>query len=533
MPASLRNFLLSFLPASALLVVILPTAAALVVSHWAGMQRQQEIATMMARQVLQRTDTISKEMMAANARFSQLARQDSCSPKSIKLMRMALLHTDTLADVGFIRNNRLVCSAFGLQDTPVGPPTYTSHAGYHIRSGLRLPAANDIRLVAATDPRTNITLLVHDAMAMDAVPTDSPWLAAVVGDGPIRAVLASRGQFDPDWLRYATGGGTGSFISKSAIVVWLHSNVGAYTIFVAMPPEMWQPALRKSSLLALALGLPISVLLAFALRRMANRNTTIRYLLRQALKHGELSLAYQPIVELTSGRWVGAEALMRWKRPRGEIIPPDVFIPIAEKSGLMPTIREYLIHTLEREAPALFQQHPDFHVALNFCAEDFCASEFPMRLKAAIERIGARPQNVQLEVTERVFMHLENACPSIDSLQKLGVAVAIDDFGTGFSSLSYLTRLKFDSLKIDKSFVNTIETGAVTSKIVNHIIEMAKSLDISMIAEGVETEIQAEYLRTRGVQYAQGWLYAKAMPMAELLEQLNHSSRSVQQRKTH
>lgn len=490
---------------------------------------------MMARQVLQRTDTINKEMTAANARFSQLAGQDPCSPKGIKLMRMALLHTDTLADVGFIRNNRLVCSAFGLRDIPIGPPTYISPSGYgyQIRSGLRLQDANDIRLVAATDPRTNITLLVHNVMAMSAVPTDSPWLAAVVGDGPTQAVLASRGQFERDWLRHTTGEGTGSFISKSAIVVWIHSNVGAYTIFVAMPPEMWQPALRKSSLLALALGLPISVLLAFALRRMANRNTTIRYLLRQALKHGELSLAYQPIVELTSGRWVGAEALMRWKRPRGEIIPPDVFIPIAEKSGLMPTIREYLIHALERESSALFQQHPDFHVALNFCAEDFCASDFPARLKTAIERIGARPQNVQLEVTERVFMHLENACPAIDSLQKLGVAVAIDDFGTGFSSLSYLTRLKFDSLKIDKSFVNTIETGAVTSKIVNHIIEMAKSLDISMIAEGVETEIQAEYLRTHGVQYAQGWLYAKAMPITELLEQLNHSSRSGQQHKRH
>src|SRR5690606_34866994 len=253
--------------------------------------------------------------------------------------------------------------------------------------------------------------------------------------------------------------------------------------------------------LGLALGLPAGILLALAFRRMASRTTTIRNLLRQAIKRNELSLAYQPIVELATGRWVGAEALMRWNRPRGETISPDIFIPIAEKSGLMPALREHLIRMVERDTPPLFARHPDFHIALNFCAEDLCADGFAARLRAAVGRIGARPNNLQVEVTERVFMHLEDAAPAIGGLQELGVSVAIDDFGTGFSSLSYLTRLQFDCLKIDKTFVGTVDTGAVTSRIVDHIIEISKSLGIGMIAEGVETRAQADYLRERGVRY--------------------------------
>ncbi len=530
MPAILRKLSSSLLPASALLAVVLPTAIALLMAHWASMQRMEEIAAMTARQTLSRADMINIEMTRTNGMLALLDGSDPCGQTAIRLMRKAMLHTDTLADVGYLRDGRLLCSAFGQQNQPVGPPAYMSSLGFAIRNDIRLRDAPDIPLVAATIPKTGISMFAHSAQVMDGIPAGEPWRVAVIGhgQGPGKAVvLARRGEFDPGWLKRATAADTGTFLHARQIVAWERSRIGAYTAFAAMPAEMWQPALRKSTRLALALGLPASLLLAFALRRMALRNTTIRNLLRQALKRDELALAYQPIVELATGRWVGAEALMRWNRPHGETISPDIFIPIAEKSGLMPALREHLIRMVEREAPALFARHPEFHIALNFCAEDFCADDFPTRLAAAIERIGAEPRNLQVEVTERVFMHLEDAFPAIEGLQKLGVSVAIDDFGTGFSSLSYLTRLQFDCLKIDKTFVNTVDTGAVTSKIVDHIIEMSKSLGITMIAEGVETQAQADYLRERGVEYAQGWLFARAMPIRELLDRLAAPSRDA------
>lgn len=523
MAGFIRTRRLPLLPASALLAVALPTALALLMAHWASMQQLEEIAAMTARQTLSRVDTINIEMTKANGMLALVDGQAPCGPESLRLMRKAMLHTDMLADVGYIRGDRILCSAFGQQGQAVGAPAYVSGPGFAIRNAVRLPDAPDIALVATTVPNTGISMFVHGTQALEGIPVDEPWRVAVVGygRGPAQGVvLAERGGFDPGWQRRAGAGDAGTFIHDRHIVAWERSKIGAYTVFAAMPAAMWQPSVRRSTWLALALGVPASLLLAFALRRAASRSTTIRNLLRQAIKRDELSLAYQPIVNLATGRWVGAEALMRWTRPRGETISPDIFIPIAEKSGLMPALRERLIQLLERDTPALFQRHPDFHVALNFCAEDVCADAFPARLGAAVDRIGARPGNLQVEVTERLFMHLEDACPSIEALRRLGVGLAIDDFGTGFSSLSYLTRLQFDALKIDRTFVHTVDTGAVTSKIVDHIIEMSKSLGITMIAEGVETAAQADYLRERGVQYAQGWLYAKAMPIRELLERL-------------
>lgn len=522
MPAFTRKLSSSFLPVSALLAVVLPTAIALLMAHWASTQRLEEMAAATARQALSRVDTINTEMTRANGTLAALDGQDPCSKEGIRLMRKAMLRTDMLADVGYIRDDRILCSAFGQQDQPVGPPTYTSGPGYVIRNDIHLQDAPDIALVAITMPKTGVSMFAHGSQVMDGIPADEPWRVAVVGHGlgQHNAILAQRGEFDPGWLERTTSGKAGLFIHARHIVAWERSKRDTYTVFAAMPAELWQPVTRRSTRLALALGIPASLLLAFALRRVTSRNTTIRNLLRQALKHNELSLAYQPIVELATGRWIGAEALMRWNRPQGETISPDIFIPIAEKSGLMPALGEHLIRMIERDTPLLFARHPDFHIALNFCAEDFCASGFPARLAAAIEQIGARPGNLQVEVTERVFMHLDSASPAIDELRRLGVAIAIDDFGTGFSSLSYLTRLQFDCLKIDKTFVNTVETGALTSKIVEHIIEMSKSLGITMIAEGVETPAQADYLREHGVHYAQGWLYAKALPIRELLDRL-------------
>ena len=160
--------------------------------------------------------------------------------------------------------------------------------------------------------------------------------------------------------------------------------------------------------------------------------------------------------------------------------------------------------------------HPDFHVGINVAPADFHSDGFVARLQDLLVQMDARPGNLMLEVTERGLLDPLVARQTTGALRRDGFAVAIDDFGTGYSSLSYLESLELDYLKIDRSFIEAIGTGAPTSQVVGHIIGMAKDLGLRMIAEGVESQAQASYLRKQGVQYAQGWLFGRPMPFAEL-----------------
>jgi sensor c-di-GMP phosphodiesterase-like protein len=225
-------------------------------------------------------------------------------------------------------------------------------------------------------------------------------------------------------------------------------------------------------------------------------------------------------VNLQSGKWIGVEALLRWRRANGEQIPPDVFIPVAEKTQLMQKLTDCMLRLIERDAAKYFRARPDFYIAQNPSVEDICSPDIVDRLRTLIQRMGIEAHNLHVEATERVFMNEEASRRNIRLLRTLGIKVAIDDFGTGYSSLSYLQNLELDFLKIDKSFIDTIGTEAVTSEVVRHIIEMAKSLNLQMVAEGVEAPAQADFLRQHGVQYCQGWLFSKPLTMKQLLTQM-------------
>jgi sensor c-di-GMP phosphodiesterase-like protein len=175
---------------------------------------------------------------------------------------------------------------------------------------------------------------------------------------------------------------------------------------------------------------------------------------------------------------------------------------------------------VERDAGRLLRARPDFYIALNLSAEEICSADIVDRLRELLQRMGIEARNLHVEATERVFMNVEASRRNIRLLRASGIKVAIDDFGTGYSSLSYLQNLELDCLKIDKTFIDTNGTEAVTSEVVRHIIEMAKSLNMQMIAEGVETTAQAEFLRGHGVQYCQGWLFSKPLTMGQLLTQM-------------
>ena len=291
----------------------------------------------------------------------------------------------------------------------------------------------------------------------------------------------------------------------------------------AAPRSHIEGRMRNLAWTLLPIGALAGLLLAAGVVLITRQRMSLKSELRLALQRREFFVRYQPMRDLRDGRWAGAEALLRWRRGDGTLVPPDVFIPVAEQAGLIEDITRHVMDLVARDTASLLRRHPGFHVSINFSSLDLRPGGPIEQIAPMLQRMQARPEALAVEITERGFVDAAVARPLIRRLREMGLRVAIDDFGTGYSSLSALESFEIDYLKIDKSFVDTIGKQAATSQVVPHIIGMAKALKLDMIAEGVETQEQADYLREHGVQYAQGWLFGKPMPIEELAALLGAS----------
>ena len=505
------------------LAIIVPLATAGWIAAHESRLREQDRAAALATDLLQRTDKITDQLRRAFTALRDAPQSAPCSDQHIKLMRSLVIRSNLLLDVGYAEGNDLLCSSFGRDKVSLGQPTYTGANGAIVRVGLHHPLAPDSQLIVVTDSRTGYTAMVSQALLTESVPADGTVIAGMIGVQS-RRILAERGSFDPDWLRLIGGSYEITFYDGTNVVAWRRSHQTDYAAFAAIGPQRIEQGQHEILLILMPMGLVAAALLCFVMVRLARLRTSMPSLLRSALKsRKEFFLAYQPIVDLQTGHWRGVEALLRWRRPNGEVISPEVFIPIAESNRLMAAVTGLLLDTIEKEAGKLLRSRPDFHIALNLSADDCCRPDLLARLDALIRRMQIAPSNLQVETTERVFMNIEASRGNLQQLRERGIQVAIDDFGTGYSSLSYLHSLEADLLKIDKAFIAPIGTQAVTSEVIRHIIEMARSLNMAMVAEGVETAAQADFLRTQGVQYGQGWLFDKPMPMAQLLRRMGLS----------
>lgn len=244
------------------------------------------------------------------------------------------------------------------------------------------------------------------------------------------------------------------------------------------------------------------------------RNLKLVNGLRHALENNELELYYQPQVMLGENRIIGAEALLRWHSPELGPVSPAEFIPIAEDSGLILPIGEWVIKTAIQQAKiCLDNDYPPIIMAVNLSAVQFRQANLPDLVDRLLTEIGLPPEFLELELTEGVAMqNPQSASAMMRNLHQRGVRLSIDDFGTGYSSLSYLKQFQVYKLKIDQSFIRDINTDAEDRAIVNAIINMAKSLGLRTIAEGVETEGQQAFLREQGCDEMQGYLFSKPLP---------------------
>ncbi|MDR3367640.1 EAL domain-containing protein [Rhodoferax sp.] len=255
--------------------------------------------------------------------------------------------------------------------------------------------------------------------------------------------------------------------------------------------------------------------------RSAHDNMQLHTHLKEAMARNGLQLHYQPQVDVETGDIVGAEALLRWFDPVLGHIPPARFIPVAEATGLILPLSEWVLETACQQIAAWTQAGTPLRVAVNFSAQQFRQRDLPEQVRQALLRTGALAQWLDIEITESLAMSQpEQASEQLAALVAMGCRVALDDFGTGYSSLSYLKALPIHKLKIDKSFMDGIPEDASDVAISRAIIALAKSLGLKLIAEGVETDAQLAFLRQYGCDTYQGWLFAKAMDAAALTERL-------------
>jgi sensor c-di-GMP phosphodiesterase-like protein len=508
--------------AAVVAVTVLPVAASLDWARHEAATRQRQYVMAIATKALTQTERTSDQLAAGAKRYNAVPVQETCSDKGLSLLREIDLESTLLQAAGHITSaNVMDCSSVGGRAaTSLGPPQFVSWGGARIWTDVRL-VPGDAPFVAVAQGQ--FVGIVHKQLALEFV-DKMPGLAVAAFSWSTRKVLIERGNIPGDWLRAKTT--SAGYLQRGDTVVAvrasLKNDIGAIAA-LSRPQTAWMT--DQLTMVVVLLGALVGLLSAALIILLARARLSMPAMIRAALRGREFHLLYQPVVELASGRIIGAEALIRWTRPDGEIIPPDHFIGIAEQAGVIRLITARVLELLELDVREVLRTSPKFHFAVNFAAADIHSSELSDTLVNFCRRSGLPTTQLIVEATERSFVDAALADGTLRRIRGEGILVAIDDFGTGYSNLGHLARLELDLLKIDKLFVDEIGNRSACSEVAERVIGMAKALNLKIVAEGVETSDQAERLLQLDVDYAQGYYFARPLPVDELLRQLRAQRR--------
>lgn len=506
------------------LALAAPVAVSIKLAEWQGYQDELAHQLQLAQGLTRRADATNLQIIATFKSLRNAPDIVPCSVQDINRMQAIALSSTYLKGIAYIAGNRIQCSSLGSEvaDFSLGDAKLVTEKKSRVWPSVKLPHAEGMTFFVLE--RNGYAVLSHQDLTADVVAKDGDAYLGIF-ELPSHAPLVTRGKIKPEWIQNYHGEPEIAFRDDDFLVAIHHSTQFNLAGLSAIPVSYAHAHIDRLMCIFVPAGLGMGIALTIVIILLTRRHLSLHTELQGALRRKELYLLYQPIIDLQSGRCVGAEALIRWRRHDKRPIGPDEFIPIAEKSGLIRRITAFVIDTVGQDAKAVLEKTDNFHIGINFSSLDLQAREMLPHLMSVLSQAGIAPRNIMIEATEHGWMNAESMRDIVSAFREHGLLVAIDDFGTGYSSLSYLANFDLDYLKIDKSFVDTLGTDAVTSHVALHIIEMAKSLNLQMIAEGVETEQQATILRERGVQYAQGWLFAKAMPMEELLQFIDTRNR--------
>ncbi|WP_163419845.1 cyclic-guanylate-specific phosphodiesterase PdeB [Escherichia coli] len=437
----------------------------------------------------------------------------ACSEAHLMEMRRVSYSYRYIQEVVYIDNNVPQCSSLEHESPPdtFPEPGKISKDGYRVwltsHSDLGIirymVAMGTAHYVVMIDPASFIDVIPYSSWQIDAAIIGNAHNVVITSSDKITQGIITRLQKTP-----------GEHIENNGIIYDIlplpEMNI---SIITWASTKMLQKGWHRQVFIWLPLGLVIGLLAAMFVLRILRRIQSPHHRLQDAIENRDICVHYQPIVSLANGKIVGAEALARWPQTDGSWLSPDSFIPLAQQTGLSEPLTLLIIRSVFEDMGDWLRQHPQQHISINLESTVLTSEKIPQLLREMINHYQVNPRQIALELTEREFADPKTSAPIISRYREAGHEIYLDDFGTGYSSLSYLQDLDVDILKIDKSFVDALEYKNVTP----HIIEMAKTLKLKMVAEGIETSKQEEWLRQHGVHYGQGWLYSKALPKEDFL----------------
>ncbi|BBK35870.1 diguanylate phosphodiesterase [Allostella sp. ATCC 35155] len=498
-----------------------PIGASMFIAQQQGLNRQRDRAEHLAETVLSRAEAIRRQLGAAFARLDKIDAAP-CSDRGLTEMRAVALGSDHLAGVGFIAEDMLLCSSFGRHDNgvPVGPPDYRGQFGIDVRTRRELPNAPGPRLLLVANPRGYASLIYPERTI--AIAEEDPSVSLYVSARRSGQPLAMRGSFEQEWMREASeSDGLGGWnLHPEHIVAWRASATWDLVAVAAIHRSQLSREIEQIVFILTPVGLLAGSILFLAGYYTVQQNSSLQSVLRAAIRRNELRVHYQPIVNLSTGRWVGVEALLRWRRPSGEEVAPDIFIPIAERHGLLGLLTRRVVEIATGEIAPIVGRDPDFFVALNMGASELMSHQLRSHLRECVQRHGLQPKNIHIELTEREPADSEEISQAIGAYRVLGVEIAADDFGVGYANLFYLEGFNLDCIKIDRLFLTPEHFQTGRKQTIAHMIEMVQERNIRLIVEGIESEQQLAFLKEHGVEFGQGWFFARAMPIDELEQAL-------------
>jgi len=319
-------------------------------------------------------------------------------------------------------------------------------------------------------------------------------------------------------------------VTQDQLIYRMPTNNPEYQLVLMTPRTSLQVEMTTAWRWLLPISLLLAIFIGWLVLQLARQRQSLGGELQGALRRNELQVLYQPIFELSSRQCVGAEALLRWRRPDGTLTSPDLFIPMAENTGQIRQITDFVLQRLLEQLGQLLRANPHLYISVNLAACDVMVPRIGqvMARLLAMHRVAAR--QIAFEVTERGLIDVVVARDNLQALRDAGHQVLIDDFGTGYCSLAYLQTLPVDCLKIDKAFIDALGHDAASSGVAPHIIRMAHALQLKVIAEGIEYEAQASLLSSEGVNYGQGWLFAHALSAVQFIELITRGRRMTARR---